>query len=66
MCGAVLNTSDPLMTALELPCEHEICAKCYVTAEMPDFEETNKITCLICGENFKLYKAYRTILSIAR
>ena len=67
-CKTEFVVADAIRTPIELPCEHEVCAKCY----LPLFQELRgilneqgKLACLVCGEQFKLKKGPAFILSEA-
>ena len=59
------DLTDFARTPIELPCEHEICAQCYLAKEATAIN-ADRINCLVCDEQFKFTKAYRKLLNEAR
>ena len=64
-CGKNFDLADPLATPLELPCEHEVCTNCHLTAEDNE-ADTGKIRCLICKQQFKFKKGYQVLINSAK
>ena len=62
-CKTEFVVADAIRTPIELPCEHEVCAKCYVEESI--LNEQGKLACLVCSEQFKLKKGPAFILSEA-
>lgn len=65
-CDTVFDTEDLLLTPLELPCEHDVCVKCYLADIGHSEEETKTINCLVCNEQFKLRRGNLSLLNHAR
>ena len=63
LCNTAIDIRDPLRTPLELPCDHDICANCYVTR---DTQNAPAIECLVCGERSKFKKGYQAMLNAAK
>ena len=57
---------EALRTAIELPCDHLVCARCYVSKSGATILDENKLECLVCGEKYKLRGANQRLIIEAK
>ena len=62
-CSATFDVENPLNIAIELPCGHDVCTKCYSAVEIKD---QNNIECLICEKKSKLRASDKAVIRKAK
>ena len=59
------SDGDVLTVEIELPCNHSLCARCIAEDNLIE-KETNKLKCLICGEESKLLPIMKRVIREAK